>query len=118
MSIKTYCDFGKLLDKVREEYDYVCERNEKLTKQVQEWNKSEEIHRLEQMVEYYRGHALHQLSDKEAKAVSEFRKKHYESCKNSGTYRFELAGTGIGEVISIICPVCGQEENVTDYDSW
>jgi len=58
------------------------------------------------------------LSDKEAKSIAAFRKKHYESCNNAGKFLFELVGTGIGEAISIRCPVCGAEENVTDYSNW
>lgn len=111
-------DFDKLLEDIRQEYNRVKARNADLCKQLNEWNKDEEIQKANERAEYYRGHSLHELSDKEAKRIADFRKSHYASCKNAGTFIFELAGTGIGEAISIKCPVCGAEENVTDYDNW
>lgn len=111
-------DFDKLLEDIRQEYNRVKARNADLYKQLNEWNKDEEIQKANERAEYYRGHSLHELSDKEAKRIAEFRKSHYASCKNAGTFIFELAGTGIGEAISIKCPVCGTEEDVTDYNNW
>lgn len=111
-------DFDKLLEDIRQEYNRVKANNAELRKQFAEWNKDEEIQKANERAAYYRGHSLHELSDKEAKRIAEFRKAHYASCKNAGTFLFELAGTGIGEAISIKCPVCGTEENVTDYDNW
>lgn len=111
-------DFDKLLEDIRQEYNRVKASNADLCKQLNEWNKDEEIQKANERAKYYRGHSLHELSDKEAKRIADFRKSHYASCKNAGTFIFELAGTGIGEAISIKCPVCGAEENVTDYDNW
>lgn len=111
-------DFDKLLEDIRQEYNRVKARNADLYKQLNEWNKDEEIQKANERAEYYRSHNLHELSDKEAKRIADFRKAHYVSCKNAGTFIFELADTGIGEAISIKCPVCGAEENVTDYDNW
>lgn len=111
-------DFDKLLEDIRQEYNRVKAHNIDLRKQLAEWNKDEEIQKANKLAAFYRGHSLHELSDKEAKRIADFRKSHYASCKNAGTFLFELAGTGIGEAISIKCPVCGVEENVTDYDNW
>ena len=113
-----YKDFDKLLEDVQREYRRVKDSNAELRKQLSEWNKDAEIQKANERADYYRGHSLHELSDKEAKSIAAFRKAHYASCKNAGTYQFELTGTGIGEAISIRCPVCGAEENVTDYDTW
>lgn len=111
-------DFDKLISDLRSEYNRIKDENAKLRTMVSEWNKDEEIQKARKSVEYYRGHSLHELSDKEARRIAEFRKTHYESCRNASTFVFELAGSGIGEAISIRCPICGVEENVTDYDSW
>ena len=111
-------DFDKLLEEIRQEYNRVKAQNADLRKQLSEWNKDEEIQKANELAAFYRGHSLHELSDKAAKRIAEFRKAHYASCKNTGTFLFELTGTGIGEAISIKCPVCGTEENVTDYDNW
>lgn len=113
-----YKDFDKLLEDVQREYRRVKDSNAELRKQLSEWNKDAEIQKANERADYYRGHSLHELSDKEAKSIAAFRKAHYDSCKNAGTYQFELTGTGIGEAISIRCPVCEAEENVTDYDTW
>lgn len=113
-----YKDFDKLLEDVQREYKRVKDNNVELRKRLAEWNKDAEIQKANERAIYYRSHSLRELSDKEAKRIAEFRKAHYASCKNAGTFQFELAGTGIGEAISIKCPVCGAEENVTDYDTW
>ena len=111
-------DFDKLLEDIRQEYNRVKAQNADLHKRLAEWNKDEEIQKANELTAFYREHSLHELSDREATRIAEFRKAHYASCKNAGTFLFELAGTGIGEEISIKCPVCGAEENVTDYDNW
>lgn len=52
------------------------------------------------------------------KSVEQFRNQHYVSCGNGSRYIFELTGTGIGEAISIQCPVCGERKDVTDVENW
>ena len=66
-----------------------------------------------------------ELNDIEAARCEEFQKKHKE-CKpqtNSlfppnASYTFSFTPCGIGVVITITCPYCGETENVTDYDTW
>ena len=111
-------EFDRLLEEIRQEYNRIKTNNADLRKQLAEWNRNKEIQKANERATYYRSHSLHELSDKEAKRIAEFRRAHYASCKNSGTFLFELIGTGIGEAISIKCPVCGTEENVTDYNNW
>ncbi len=111
-------DFDSLIAGLKNEYNRIVEENASLREMVAGWNKDDEIVKAKNEAEYYRRHSLHELSDDEVKKISGFRNRHYKSCKNAGTYIFELAGTGIGEAISIKCPVCGQEENVTDYSNW
>ena len=94
---RVHRDFNGLLKAAQDEYDSLVELNESLRKKVAEWNKDEEIR----------------------KAVEKaFKDSHYESCKNGGKYLYELTGTGIGTAITIKCPVCGEEKNITDYDCW
>jgi len=113
-----YKDFDSLLEDVRREYNRVKENNAELYKRVNEWNKDEEIRKANERADYYRSHSLHELSDKEAKRIAAFREAHYASCNNKGTFIFELQGAGFGEAISIKCPVCGTEEDVTDISVW
>lgn len=57
------------------------------------------------------------LSPVEYERAKTFREKHYQSCKNN-RYIYDLEGTGIGTIVKIKCPVCGEEKNITDLDSW
>ena len=60
-----------------------------------------------------------ELNESLRKKVAEWNKdSHYKSCKNGSKYLYELTGTGIGTAITIKCPVCGEEKNITDYDCW
>lgn len=44
--------------------------------------------------------------------------RHWKSCNNPSNFIYDLTGTGIGTVIKIKCPVCGEEQDITDYDCW
>jgi len=37
---------------------------------------------------------------------------------SGNTYIYTLTGTGIGACIKVKCPVCGEEEDITDISSW
>lgn len=111
-------NFHDMLEALQEEYDSVCKDKEGLLNVIDTWNKDAELQKLRDEVDYYRRHSLCQLSDKEMAAIKKFKNEHYKLCKNAGTYRHELSGTGIGTAIKIICPCCEAEENVTDYDTW
>lgn len=111
-------NFDKMLESIQQEYNRIRVQNANLRRQLAEWDKDEEIKKANELASYYRIHSLHELSEKEAERIAEFREKHYASCHNAGTYRFELTGTGIAEAISIECPVCGAKEDVSDYDVW
>lgn len=81
-------------------------------------SRDDELKKAQEKAMYYRSHSLHELSDNEIKKIRVFRKAHYDSCKNGSTFLFGFTGTGIGEAITIKCPICGKEENVTDYNDW
>ena len=115
---RVHRDFNGLLKAAQDEYDSLVELNESLRKKVAEWNKDEEIRKAVELAEYNRTHSLCQMSDNEKEAEKAFKDSHYESCKNGGKYLYELTGTGIGTAITIKCPVCGEEKNITDYDCW
>lgn len=118
MSINMFCGFDEMLEGIKEAYDEVCNSNRRLGEIIDNWNRDAEIQKAEKLAEYYRKHSLHQLSDKEMKSVEQFRNQHYVSCGNGSRYIFELTGTGIGEAISIQCPVCGERKDVTDVENW
>lgn len=110
--------FDKLLSNIRKAYKDVCMSRDHYKKLVADWNKDAEIQKIKAQAEDYRDHSLCQLSDVEIQRAKEFRAKHYESCNNGRSYQYELTGTGVGTAITIKCPVCGVEENITDYDCW
>ena len=64
------------------------------------------------------------IQDKELENAENFIKKHRESCgakynltlSEYFTYIFTPTGLGTGK--SIKCNLCGEEENITDYDCW
>lgn len=110
--------FDKLVESIKHEYDNVCAERDELRNRLASWKKDDELRALQSQVDFCRTHSLHALSDVEAERISLFRARHYENCKNAGTYLFELSGTGFGETISIQCPICGKKEDVTDTESW
>ena len=110
--------FDGLLEELRNEYDAVCRNRDYYQQRVKEWSKDEEITKEKQRADYYITNSLCVLSDKEMQSKKAFIDKHYASCQNGGRYQYELIGTGIGTAITIRCPICGEEENITDYNCW
>ncbi|UUV46256.1 hypothetical protein [Bacillus phage vB_BanS-Thrax2] len=92
------------------------EENEKLKQQLKDYRKEDEIKKLEAEISQLRLDTLHTLTAKEKVRATEFRKKHYESCK--GNTEYILLGIGIGIATTLRCTKCGEKENITDYDGW
>ena len=111
-------NFKRLIQELKEEFDYVCEDNDQLYEQLNSWNKDTELDKANKRAEWHRTHSLHTLPDDELEAIKEFRYEHYCSCHNGNTYQYELSGQGIGTTIKIRCPKCGIEKDITDYSSW
>ena len=100
-----------LLQKDKEDYkkDYINAR--------QEVYKDEVVERLNKELERYRNNSLEVLSNKEMSQFKEFKDSHYKSCKTNDVWVF-LSHTGIGTVIKLKCPKCGEEVDITDIDCW
>lgn len=111
-------DMRKLLCEVQAEYDRQANATEYFRKQCQAFRKDQEIQELETQVAALRHRSLHVMSEAEYNLAENFRHYHYEKCKNGSTFQYELSGTGIGTIISIICPVCGERKDITDIESW
>lgn len=63
------------------------------------------------------------MTEKEAESEIRFRDEHahFRGTKMSlfhSTFQYEITGTGIGTILKIRCPQCGQEQDITDYDAW
>lgn len=66
--------------------------------------------------------ANYQLSNKEEKAAVEFKAIH-KACrpKDDGVsqpYSYKMTPNGIGVGVSIICPYCNEEKDITDVECW
>jgi len=118
-------DIDKLLDDVKAEYHYKEQQLEEMRQTLNKWRKDDEIQELKEANNFIMEHSLLQMTDKELEAEKAFRKKHWEKCAEKfhskakgNTYVYELTGTGIGTIIKITCPLCGETEDITDEESW
>lgn len=107
-----------IIRELEDECNSLLEDRDDLIEELRSWNRDVEIQKLEEQIRWYRAHSLQMLSDKEKESIQEFIESHFHSCNNGSTYQYELAGTGIGTVIKIRCPICQQEKNITDYSTW
>lgn len=110
--------YEDVLQRARRLYEELQNENKRLRKQLREHDKDDEIQKLQARCASLSSRCLHTLSGNELHSYQLFRANHYKSCKNGNTFICTLTGTGIGEGISVKCPVCGVEENITDTESW
>lgn len=112
-------DFEAAIKSIRDSYEYMQRQRDLYMKKYYEFRKDDEIARLEKELEYAKGvPCLHKFYGDEAKKYYDFRERHYKSCKNGSRYNVKLVGTGLGEGISVECPVCGAVEDITDISTW
>ena len=62
-------------------------------------------------------------SEKEKQAYWDFEKRHIHdrqtSRENSGKMPYLIpTGTGDGTILYVVCPICGEKENITDTEVW
>lgn len=107
----------------KEMYKKVKEENKKLTddayavvyKKVQD-----EIQSLHQQLRLSYGKFS---SQKEKDRYKQFEQKHMhnrlESKANGGRAPYLIpTGTGIGTILKVVCPICGESEDITDTEVW
>ena len=109
----------ELSDKIelmQEDHDDLVESYRKLK---DEKFKDEEIKRLKEELDFYQRNTLVTLSDKQREMARNFQKEHYENCETGRTsFKYTIIPTGIGNVVEIRCPKCGEILDLTDYDLW
>ena len=109
----------ELSDKIelmQEDHDDLVESYRKLK---DEKFKDEEIKRLKEELDFYQRNTLVTLSDKQRENARRFQKEHYENCETGMTsFKYTIIPTGIGNVVEIRCPKCGEILDLTDYDLW
>lgn len=118
-------DIDRLLDGIKEKYHQKEKQLEEMRQTLNEWRKDDEIQELKEANNFIMKHSLLQMTDKELAAEKAFREKHYKKCAEKyhskakgNTYIYELTGTGIGTIIKITCPLCGETKDITDEESW
>lgn len=109
----------ELSDKIelmQEDHDDLVESYRKLK---DEKFKDEEIKRLKKELDFYQRNTLVTLSDKQRENARRFQKEHYENCETGKvSFKYTIIPTGIGNVVEIRCPKCGEILDLTDYDLW
>ena len=109
----------ELSDKIelmQEDHDDLVESYRKLK---DEKFKDEEIKRLKEELDFYQRNTLVTLSDKQRENARRFQKEHYENCETGmRSFKYTIIPTGIGNVVEIRCPKCGEILDLTDYDLW
>ena len=109
----------ELSDKIelmQEDHDDLVESYRKLK---DEKFKDEEIKRLKEELDFYQRNTLVTLSDKQREMARNFQKEHYENCETGKvSFKYTIIPTGIGNVVEIRCPKCGEILDLTDYDLW
>ena len=109
----------ELSDKIelmQEDHDDLVESYRKLK---DEKFKDEEIKRLKKELDFYQRNTLVTLSDKQRENARRFQKEHYENCETGMmSFKYTIIPTGIGNVVEIRCPKCGEILDLTDYDLW
>ena len=109
----------ELSDKIelmQEDHDDLVESYRKLK---DEKFKDEEIKRLKEELDFYQRNTLVTLSDKQREMARNFQKEHYENCETGRTsFKYIITPTGIGNVVEIKCPKCGEILDLTDCDMW
>lgn len=117
-------NFDQLLDKVREQYNFQKARADSLSKELKEFNAEERIRKKNKELADLRSRSLHILSNKERLSLDSFQHEHYERHKDShprtsgSSFIYKITGVGIGTVIEVTCPICGESQDITDTSSW
>lgn len=119
-----YIDFGdpeenirQKLESIKKSVDSLVLDNKALRSQIKGFNKDVAIKAKDDEIRSIYQRSIAVLSPVEYERAKTFREKHYQSFKNN-RYIYDLEGTGIGTIVKIKCPVCGEEKDITDLDSW
>lgn len=114
----------ELTDAIRQKFYDLENQNESLKNEIAVFNKDDKIQELTKELKHTLRNSLMNMSDKEYEADRQFRTRHWamhnggKSKCDGNTYWYELSGTGIGTCIKIKCPICEEEKDITDTDSW
>ena len=86
--------------------------------QAEKWNRDDEIQKQKDETKRLLTHSLLVFTDKECERHRAFLDAHYKKCGNGNKFVYTIIETGIGPIIKVKCPICGEEEDITDSESW
>ena len=116
-------DVKKMLQELSDKIELMQEDHNDLVESYRKLKdekfKDEEIKRLKEELDFYQRNTLVTLSDKQREMARNFQKEHYENCETGmRSFKYTIIPTGIGNVVEIRCPKCGEILDLTDYDLW
>lgn len=116
-------DVKKMLQELSDKIELMQEDHNDLVESYRKLKdekfKDEEIKRLKEELDFYQRNTLVTLSDKQRENARRFQKEHYENCETGKvSFKYTIIPTGIGNVVEIRCPKCGEILDLTDYDLW
>lgn len=116
-------DVKKMLQELSDKIELMQEDHDDLAESYRKLKdkkfKDEEIKRLKKELDFYQRNTLVTLSDKQRENARRFQKEHYENCETGMmSFKYTIIPTGIGNVVEIRCPKCGEILDLTDYDLW
>ncbi len=117
MIIRSFDECLKEMKEINESQRHTIEY---LREQLSSYDKEKEIADRDKTINDLYDRSICVMSDKEFAAEKAFRYRHFKEtgCKNGNRYIYDLTDTGLGTDITIICPICGASENITDITSW
>src|SRR5574344_2036123 len=103
-------DVKKMLQELSDKIELMQEDHDDLV---------ESYRKLKEELDFYQRNTLVTLSDKQRENARRFQKEHYENCETGMiSFKYTIIPTGIGNVVEIRCPKCGEILDLTDYDLW
>lgn len=126
----TVCSSTELTELVHNTVKYYEEKVERLIEKNKQLyanaesivrkNYEKQINNLEEQLSLSYGEFA---SQKEKEAYDEFEKEHMydrlSSRYNGGRAPYLIpTGTGIGTILKVVCPICGESKDITDTSMW
>ena len=87
---------------------------------IMDSNDKEKIHKAISVLMYsrmYDGRKAYWISKKEQESLEKFSKEHDHEVKTTGI-TVSFTPTEIGNIVTVKCPYCSKEEDITDISSW
>lgn len=107
----------------KEQYHRVEEENKKLKDNAYEFVYEQLRNEMDSLREQLRLSYGSFSSQKEKDRYLQFEQRHMhnraESKANGGRAPYPIpTGTGIGTTLKVVCPICGESEDITDTEVW